>query len=369
MRPAWQRSRQISARYQGRCKGCAKRICAGDTVWYAKGAGVRCEVCGRHPAPGDDSPEASEANGTANGTWKPGPRAQKGADGVYRYEFASLDAAVKHARFGDAAVHGTDLTITGILAAHGVAVTGGGEGPGGGWTNHYNYARLAEDAANPPAHLLDAVNSMRQRMIDRVAPPNATRRRLRRGRDWGDDIDSDRFLARDPMMWNRVEREPQSKRSVMIGCNLAVNAGRKPEDLLWRGASALALADVLTQRGVNVGVVLFSSVGTPSSVVNRGVIKYMAKDPQMPLDLGALAFAMCEIAWFRLVAAVGDSKLWPGRLSGGLGSANPLPVADRRGLDFIIDEDVIGQTGAEQWLKAAIDKVKENENDSQTEAA
>ena len=288
MRPAWQRSRKISARYDSHCRRCAKRICAGDTVWYAKGAGVRCEVCGRHPAPDADSPDAPQANGT----WIPGPRAQKSADGVYRYEFASLDAAVKHARFGNAAVHGSDLTITEILGHHNVAVAGGGEGPGDLWTNHYGYMRLAADAANPPAHLLDAVNSMRQRMIDRVAPPNATRRRLRRGRDWGDDIDSDRFLARDPMMWNRVEREPQAKRSVMIGCNLAVNAGRKPEDLLWRGASALALADVLTQRGVNVGVVLFSSVGTPSSVVNRGVIKYMAKDPQMPLDLGALAFAM-----------------------------------------------------------------------------
>ncbi len=172
-------------------------------------------------------------------------------------------------------------------------------------------------------------------------------------------MDVDRFLARDPNLWNRIEREHQTKRTVTIGCNLGVNAGQAPEDLLWRGAAAMALGDVLTQRGLNVGIVLFASVVNPTSTVRHGVVRYQAKDPQMPLDRAGLAFAMCEIGWFRLIGAIGVSKLWPGKLSMGLGRAEKLPTADRAGMDFVVDNDVIGRTGADDWLRKAIQKTGE----------
>jgi hypothetical protein len=167
-------------------------------------------------------------------------------------------------------------------------------------------------------------------------------------------LDPDRWLVRDLAPWERVVREVQPRRTVTIGVNLSVNCTVKREELLYRGAAALALADVLTSRGVSVGIVAFYSVGRPTQTVGQGVVRYALKDPLMPLDLGAVTFALCEVAWFRVVGACGAVRHWPGKVDPSLGYAMPLPAADRAGLDYVVDTDVLGEAKALEWLKGCL---------------
>ena len=84
-------------------------------------------------------------------------------------------------------------------------------------------------------------------------------------------LDADRCLARSLAPWDRNVREHQARRTVTIGCNLSVNAGVPPKQLLYRGAAALVLADILSSRGLNVGIVLFDSRTHPTGQVERSV--------------------------------------------------------------------------------------------------
>jgi hypothetical protein len=196
---------------------------------------------------------------------------------------------------------------------------------------------------------------MRENLIDDVVTPTAPRRRVRRGQEWGDELDADRYLCRDPNAWDRSVREAQPRRTVTIGCNIVVSWAAKPADLLYRGAAALALADVLTARGYNVGIDLFKVAGEPSSGVTIGMVRYRLKDPTMPLDLPALTFAMCEVAFSRIVGVCGEARHWPGKLAGGFGHPAPIPVADRQGLDYRIDADILGKVAAEAWLRSQLE--------------
>jgi hypothetical protein len=145
---------------------------------------------------------------------------------------------------------------------------------------------------------------------------------------------------------------------VTIGCNLSVNCHIKPEQLLYRGAAALALADILTSRGFNVEIVCFDSRRDCSDVVERSVVRYVVKDHLMPLDVNAVAFAMCEIAWFRIVGAYGACRHFPGKVTDYLGSAASLPEADRKSVDFAIDADCLSREAAESWLKRCMGQVQ-----------
>ena len=272
--------------------------------------------------------------------------ARRSSDGVWRYEFASVGEAVRDT-LDDFAQNATSQEWLRDRLAR--ALSGRDD-----WANYFTQERFLRELSAPSKHLVEAVDRMREQLIGAVAAPAAQRRKVRRGQEWGEELDVDRFLARDPSPWDRSVRERQPRRTVTIGCNLAVNASVKPEELLYRGAAALALADVLTSRGVNVGIVAFDSVVSPTDAVRHGVIRYTLKDPSMPLDLGAITFALCEIAFFRVVGAIGGSRHWPGRLCHSLGSAVNLPEADRAGIDYLVDADVLGEEAAADWLKGCL---------------
>lgn len=220
------------------------------------------------------------------------------------------------------------------------------------WANYYTKAKLLDAIAKPPQHLLDAVDRMRQGLVDALVPPTCTRRRVLRNQEFGDELTPESVLVRSLSPWERMSRENQPRRSVTIGVNLSVNAGRRAEHLLWRGAAAAALADILTQRGLNVEIVAFWTLSDMSDQSKMLVGRYMVKRADMPLDLGAVALALAEIAFARLVALYGLARHVPGVLCGGLGHPEALPAQDRAGIDYVAETNITSQGAAEEWLKS-----------------
>ena len=74
----------------------------------------------------------------------------------------------------------------------------------------------------------------------------------------------------------------------------------------------------------------------------------------MPLDVSAVAFAMCEIAFSRIVGVCGEARHWPGVLRSGFGHPAQVPPADREGIDYLIDADCLSRESAEQWLRSQL---------------
>ena len=333
------------APHSGRCNRCGHRLAKGDRVYYAKHWGMRCEGCGC-PDGATARPPKSKRTQPAGGAMTGEKPARKGSDGVYRYEFAGVGEAVRDA-LDDFAQN--DSNAEWLRERLGRALGGADE-----WTDRMTRARFLRELSAPSRDLLEAVDRLREQLVGAVTAPAAPRRKVRRGQEWGEELDVDRWQVRDLAPWERIVREVQPRRTVTIGVNLSVNCHVRREEMLWRGAAALALADVLTSRGVNVGIVAFDSVLRPTEVVGRGVIRYTLKDPLMPLDLGSVTFATCEVAWFRVVGAVGGTRHWPGRLHESLGSAAPLPEADRAGLDYVVDTDVLGEDRAVEWLRGCL---------------
>jgi len=195
------------------------------------------------------------------------------------------------------------------------------------------------------------VEEMRQSLMDEVCPPVCSRRRVVRNQEWGDELNVEQVLSRNLTPWERMSRETQPRRSVTIGVNLTVHAGQRAEHLLWRGAAAAALADILTQRGVNVEIVAFWSIGRISNRSDMVVSRYVIKRADMPLDLGAVSVALAEIAYARLICLYGLGRHLPGILSKHLGHCQSLPEADKAGIDYLAERNVTSREAAETWLR------------------
>jgi hypothetical protein len=279
-------------------------------------------------------------------------RAERCVDGIHRYAFYSVSEAVEDA-LCDYAQNDTNRERIRLMQDN--ALSGSDR-----WGNYFTRSKLLAELSCPSQSLLSAVDEMRERLIGSLNLPTTPRRKVRRGLDWGDELDADRFLFREPNAWERSIREHQPRRTVTIGCNITVSARVRPEQLLYRGAAALALADILAQRGCNVGIVLFKSVEQPTSSVDWGLIRYVVKDALMPLDVSSVAFSLCEIAFSRIVGVCGEARHWPGALRSGFGHPAPVPAADREGIDYLIDSDCLSREAAEAWLSAQLESEVEH---------
>ena len=285
---------------------------------------------------------------TSTGDKTPRNEAMLDADGVHRITFESIGEAVIDSQ-ADYAQNETNRTkIAGKMTEH----LGGHDS----WANNFTRESLLDTIQNPPQHLLDAVDQMREQLVDEISPPVCTRRRVRRNQEWGDELEPEAVLVRSLTPWDRMSRETQPRRSVTIGVNLTVSSMQKPDELKWRGAAAAALADILNQRGVNVEIIAFWSVSRMSSRSSEVVSRYVVKRADMPLNLGTVSVALAEIAYARVVALYGLARHMKGVLSNTLGSCARLPQQDRRELDYLAESNVTSKEKAESWLRECVSR-------------
>ena len=399
-------SRAISARFAGKCRQCGKVVAKGEMVYFAKGYGVRCSGCGPHPSDAQPVPSKAAAKsglsdeqiGSLKNRLRSGEKIKALAaevgipwqrlwsilktaqpakassaapavepeavtmgdrcamlceDGVWRYEFGSVGEATMDALADFAQNEENRKALTENMED---SLSGHRK-----WANHFTKAKFLKELSKPSKTLLNAVDDMRAEMLEDFAVPTTPRRKVRRNQEFGDDLDPERYLAKSITPWDRSVREQRPSRNITIGINLSVNAGADADDLMYRGAAALALADMMTTQGFNVGIVAFESCEDVTSKVNKAVVRYTLKDSTMPLDISAVAFAMCEIAWVRIVGVIGEMRHFPGTISAGYGRAVRLPAAEKKSCDFVIEKNVMGKEAAQEWLKSCVNAAQEVE--------
>ena len=212
-----------------RCQKCGRELPVGSMA-YRVNSRVYCPACAGAPDR-DSSPQSRRAprrpirNAVPDYSPSSGPMpgknaAMRCADGIWRHEYASVTEAVRNALDDYAQNDSTRKYLRGRLD---YALSGRD-----GWAHDFTKDRFLRELSDPSAELLEAVDRMRERLLGDVAAPSMPRRRIRRGQEFGEEIDSDRFLARSLTPWDRNVREQQARRTVTIGCNLSVNCHVKP---------------------------------------------------------------------------------------------------------------------------------------------
>lgn len=138
---------------------------------------------------------------------------------------------------------------------------------------------------------------------DVPSPTNRKRRRIR-SEDGGDDIDYDRLHGGESEFWiDTIRKQVSGTQTLTIMVNVAGSRDVPFNDLFWRGAAAVALADKLENAGYRVEIIaasLLTHLYMKRKNSKRGegysFISTRLKEAQDPLDIDALAVATS--GWF-----------------------------------------------------------------------
>ncbi|MBI9018012.1 MAG: hypothetical protein JEZ07_12215 [Phycisphaerae bacterium] len=358
------KSDKIIAKRAGKCRACGRTFKTAEPVWFKRRYGFKCQDCGPHVS-ADLKPRSPVPTPKDTRVVLGGPQCGYSAirtmpkDKEYHVEVGSLTEVVNMAWDSEFGVVDASRLVCNSQMSDYFDGTGS-------WGNHFTKAKFMQELVNPSPKYIELCDELKSE-ITALSPALTGRRatrRLRRGCEFGDQIDPDRFLMRVPEMWERMERREVPARQVCIAINGAVNASRREEHLKYRGAAVMALVDYLSSMGVSVRVELLMCSDSMTPMANLSVGQFVAKDYNWPLERNSLAFMLCEIAYARM-CLFAKARALPGKLVSHLGSPTSVPMSIRGRYDVFADYDILDQYSASRWLEQAVKKLNDNNNQLQ----
>lgn len=167
-----------------------------------------------------------------------------------------------------------------------------------------------------------------------VPTPQSIRRSLARG-EFGDELDIHRVYAGQlDTAWSRRVRKVRAKiAQKTLFFPLIHSGGTTAEEIFWRGAAMVKLADALTAAGYSVEIVgHHGTYANGSAAYDRVTVK----SHSMPLDLPALTLIACLSGYSRSVGFKAICSV-DFRVDSGLGNADYTAPREWTGPDTVQD--------------------------------
>jgi hypothetical protein len=137
-----------------------------------------------------------------------------------------------------------------------------------------------------------------QRMFEKLGQldlpdvhPICIKRKKRRG-DWGDEVDMSRVWRGElDTAWERTSRQRHSGTGghITLTCDVGIHYGQDADELFWRAAAVIVLADKLENAGYHVTISAVSKAYDANAGVHTRYMQATIKRPDMPLDVSSVA--------------------------------------------------------------------------------
>ncbi len=197
----------------------------------------------------------------------------------------------------------------------------------------------------------------------RVSRPRRTRTRAR----IGDSLDMQRVWQGDlERAWSATEMSEQMLplKHICLAIELNGTANFSGIDFMWRGAAALALADLIAESGRMVKIMMYGVTAGAYKDGTAHAYTVKVKDYTEPLDIERLAAAACMAGTYRhavwkvreahptkkVSATYGHSRY---------GQWNGLPGIEPENEHVIWASNLWDSRKARQWVEGEIRKLKE----------
>jgi hypothetical protein len=209
---------------------------------------------------------------------------------------------------------------------------------------------------------LDEVQWMLFELRNVALPPVKCQKRRPRFRDEGDEIDHDR-LRSGQEYWRSMRRESAAgPKTFCIVAAMTTPANKDSMDVLWRGAVAIVLADLLEEQGHRVELWACHRTGR---AYRSGADNFQAvclKRTDEPVDISTLTNAVSgwcyRTLWFQDMVSETRSKT-----TDGLGHCLTISEYDPNvkeltgGADLIVIDNVWNKTAAVDFAARAIENL------------
>lgn len=171
---------------------------------------------------------------------------------------------------------------------------------GGGWSgkSFESWNGVRKSFLEPWTKGISKVQDMLDEIKSQQLPRPKSRRRKRRWSEDDGEVDVDRVMAGDSDFYNEIRREQvHGPSNVLLLTNLDAYGGDSPEKIFWRGAAAIAAADLIEDAGYAVEIWVWCRGNNVYRAPNSGQFHtFPLKKSGEPIDIGTMINSLS--GWF-----------------------------------------------------------------------
>jgi hypothetical protein len=211
---------------------------------------------------------------------------------------------------------------------------------------------------------LSLLESAADRVRD-VAPsaPVTRRRRPHYSEDRGDEVDLDRLRSGKPFLRSTRRENAHGPTSITLAIDITTPAGRKPEEIVFRGVAGIVAAEILERNGYRVAIWAHNYTNPTYTDGVSGLQMLCLKRLGDPIDSSSLVSAvsgwMYRTAWFGVIRRPPSGR----QATEGLGPCARAPrelVAElTQDEDVFFIEDCFDLPSACLTIRQILDKTRE----------
>lgn len=222
------------------------------------------------------------------------------------------------------------------------------------FVNHHNLTTLKESIFNPTKKSTYRLEQLKKEIETEIEVTRGDDLVHHDGLDGGTHFDCVELLGGNSDCWSVWELADSKVPAVKLIVDMSIRCNRSPSVMLWRGATAAAMADLLEDNGIATEIVAVRySTDTYQDMSGHVMQELVIKRATEQLTMSAVAAALCEVATCRLLMFAATYVTGVGRVNSGLGwpveGYTPPCLIEEH--DLVVPSTIENHRQAVAWIK------------------
>ena len=170
------------------------------------------------------------------------------------------------------------------------------------WNGHHTMNMVVGELLEPTPKMADMIGSSDALFDSEDWATEKPKRKIKRRLEDGDEIDIDRWMDREPDMWEESKKVKGPRFGVRIGVNVATSGYVDEDGFKWRTSAVMAILSICEELVIPCEVMCYHDVTGYARMggVNYGrMTKFPVKRPEHNMDIDLLGYVLGNRSFFR----------------------------------------------------------------------
>lgn len=242
------------------------------------------------------------------------------------------------------------------------------------WNGRHTLDMVGKELLEPTPKMAGVIGSGEALFDSEDWATEKPRRKIKRRLEDGDEIDVERWLDREPDMWEESKKVKGPRFGVRIGVNIATSAHVGESGFKWRTSAVVAIFRICEELMIPCEITCYEQNTNYVTIDGQRLglfFEFPAKRPEHPLDVDLLGYVLGSQSFFRCAVLgaeiIGTKAAFGDRADIQYGLGCPHEVTRKQENEFVLSRACLDEATAnaevmrfKKWLAAIREQSKYN---------
>ena len=226
------------------------------------------------------------------------------------------------------------------------------------WNGYHTLDMVGKELLDPTPMMAGVIGTGESLFDSEDWATEKPKRKIKRRLEDGDEIDVERWLDREPDMWEESKKVKGPRFGVRIGVNIATSAHVGASGFKWRTSAVVAIFRICEELMIPCEITCYEQNTDYVTIDGQSLglfFEFPAKRPEHPLDVDLLGYVLGSQSFFRCAVLgaeiIGTKEAFGDRADIHYGLGVPHEVTRKQANEFILSRACLNEDAANAEVK------------------